>query len=53
MSFKENSVCVIWMRVRALPAAYGQDVPAPALKGDSGVFELGVGFKPVADRLFL
>lgn len=27
-------------------------MPAPALKGDSGVFELGVSFTPGADSAF-
>lgn len=31
---------------KARATAYGLDVPAPSLKGDSGVFELGVSFKP-------
>lgn len=37
---------------KARATAYGFDVPAPSLKGDTGVFELGLSMKPVPDSGF-
>jgi outer membrane autotransporter protein len=34
---------------KARATTYGYDVPAPSLKGDTGIFELGMSFKPAAD----
>ena len=34
---------------KARATTYSYDVPAPSLKGDTGIFELGMSFKPAAD----